>query len=148
MGHQVVVANPRRVQLIAASTRKDDRVDARTLARLARIDPQLLSPIRHRGSEAQTHLMAIRARAALVEARTKLINTVRGLVKSSGERLPKKDAGQVRPALANPLSEPVRETIFPILGEIEALTKRIGEYDRRLEEITGQHYPAVARLSR
>ena len=53
--HQVIVANARRVKLITESTRKDDRLDARTLARLARIDPELLSPIRHRGETAQTH---------------------------------------------------------------------------------------------
>ena len=41
-GHEVIVANPRNVRLIGESTRKDDRLDARTLARLARIDPILL----------------------------------------------------------------------------------------------------------
>jgi hypothetical protein len=33
------------VQLITKSSRKDDRHDARTLARLARIDPELLGPV-------------------------------------------------------------------------------------------------------
>lgn len=146
MGHEVVVANPRRVQLIAASTRKDDRMDARTLARLARIDPQLLAPIRHRSAEAQTHLIAIRARAALVEVRTKLINAVRGLVKSCGERLPAKDAGQVRSVLADALPSAIRESIVPVLDEVDTLTKRITEYDRRLERIAYEHYPEVKRL--
>src|SRR5271166_1025294 len=36
LGHEVIVANPRRVRLITESTRKDDRLDAKTLARLAR----------------------------------------------------------------------------------------------------------------
>jgi hypothetical protein len=49
LGHEVIVAHARNVRLIAESRRKDDRFDARTLARLARIDPQLLSPVRHRG---------------------------------------------------------------------------------------------------
>ena len=68
---------------------KDDRHDARTLARLARIDPELLGPIRHRSVRAQIHLTVIRARAELVSARTDLVNAARGLVKSYGQRLPK-----------------------------------------------------------
>jgi transposase len=73
--HEVVIANPRQVKLISASSRKDDRVDAQTLARLARVDPRLLRPIQHRSRKAQQDLMVIRVRAALVEARTDLINT-------------------------------------------------------------------------
>jgi Transposase len=63
LGHEVMVANARRVRLIGESRRKDDRLDAQTLARLARIDPQLLSPVRHRSAQAQADLMMIRARA-------------------------------------------------------------------------------------
>jgi transposase len=92
--HEVIVANARRVKLITESTRKDDRLDARTLARLARVDPQL-SPIRHRSETAQGHLVMIRARAGLVEMRTKLVNSVRGLTKSMGERLSSCDASQM-----------------------------------------------------
>jgi len=82
------VANARQVQLITQSSRKSDRVDAQTLARLARVDPQLLRPIQHRSEKAQGHLLVIRVRAALVEARTRLINSARGLAKASGKRLP------------------------------------------------------------
>ena len=56
IGHEVIVANPHKVKLITQSLRKNDRVDAVSLARLARVDPKLLSPIRHRGAEAQAHL--------------------------------------------------------------------------------------------
>jgi transposase len=47
LGHEVIVAHPRNVRLIGESSRKDDQLDARTLARLARIDPDLLGPVRH-----------------------------------------------------------------------------------------------------
>src|SRR5207253_2903816 len=70
LGHEVIVAHAQRVRLIVKSRRKDDRLDARTLARLARIDPELLSPVQHRSAEAQIHLTEIRARAGLVSART------------------------------------------------------------------------------
>jgi len=87
LGHEVIVAHARNVRLIGESRRKDDRLDARTLGRLARIDPQLLSPVKHRSAKAQAHLTVIRVRAGLVRARTALINTARGLSKSYGERL-------------------------------------------------------------
>jgi transposase len=73
LGHQVIVAHAQKVQLISKSNRKDDRHDARTLARLARIDPELLGPVRHRSAKAQIHLSVIRARAELVSARTGLV---------------------------------------------------------------------------
>jgi transposase len=41
LGHEVIVANPRRVRLIANSTRENDRSEAETLAQLGRIDPVL-----------------------------------------------------------------------------------------------------------
>jgi transposase len=84
LGHEVIVANARKVRLIGESRKKDDRLDAQTLARLARIDPQLLYPVKHRSAEAQADLMMIRARAGLVRARTGLVNAVRGLAKSYG----------------------------------------------------------------
>ncbi len=87
LGHEVIVAHARNVRLIGESRRKDDRLDARTLARLARIDPQPLSPVKHRSAQAQADLTVIRARASLVRARTALVNTARGLTKSYGERL-------------------------------------------------------------
>ena len=89
LGHEVIVAHAQKVRLIVKSRRKDDRLDARTLARLARIDPELLSPVQHRSAQAQLHLAEIRARAGLVSARTALVNAARGLVKSYGERLRK-----------------------------------------------------------
>ena len=52
-GHEVIVANPREVRKIFQSDRKNDRSDAHILARLARFDPQLLEPIRHRDAQMQ-----------------------------------------------------------------------------------------------
>jgi hypothetical protein len=87
LGHEVIVANARKVRLIGESRKKDDRLDAQTLARLARIDPELLYPVKHRSVQAQADLALIRGRAGLVRARTGLVNTARGLAKSYGERL-------------------------------------------------------------
>jgi transposase len=84
LGHEVIVAHARNVRLIGESRRKDDRLDARTLARLARIDPQLLSPVKHRSAQAQADLTVIRARASLVRARTALVNAAPESRKSYG----------------------------------------------------------------
>ena len=89
LGHEVIVANPRQLKLIPESSRKSDPVDAQTLARLARIDPVLLRPIRHRSELAQMDLIVIRARAALVQSRSSLVNTARGLARQWANDYPK-----------------------------------------------------------
>ena len=146
LGHEVIVAHAQRVRLIAKSRRKDDRVDARTLARLARIDPDLLSPVQHRSAQAQLHLTEIRARAVLVSARTALINAARGLAKSYGERLQKCHTQQVRRGAANGLSAGLREALEPLLQEVESLNERIQEYDRRIARMAKEAYPETALL--
>jgi transposase len=88
-GHEVLVANARKLRLIYANKRKTDEVDAQNLARLARVDPKLLYPLKHRSEDSQAHLAIVRSRQALVGARTQLVNHVRGAVKSFGGRLPK-----------------------------------------------------------
>src|SRR2546425_13064306 len=139
--HELIVAHAQKVELITKSNRKDDRHDARTLARLARIDPQLLGPVRHRSAKAQIHLTVIRARAELVSARTALVNAARGLVKSYGERLPKCGTEQVGRELAAELSAELREVLGPLLKEIESLNEGIKEYDARMEKIARESYP-------
>ena len=89
MGHEVLVANPRLMEGSKRRKRKNDRIDANKLARLGRVDPQSLHPIRHRSPEVRQDLVVLRARDALVSVRTELINTTRGLVKSMGARLPR-----------------------------------------------------------
>jgi transposase len=88
-GHEVLVANARKLRLIYANKRKTDEIDAENLARLARLDPKLLYPLKHRGEDSQAHMALIRSRQALVSTRTQLVNHVRGAVKSFGGRLPK-----------------------------------------------------------
>src|SRR5712672_4104366 len=143
LGHEVIVAHAQRVQLITKSNRKDDRHDARTLARLARIDPELLGPVRHRSAQAQIHLTVIRARAELVRARTALVNAARGLVKSYGQRLPKCGTQRVSRELGVGLHAELREVLEPLLKEIESLNERIQDYEVRMEKIAKESYPQV-----
>ena len=146
LGHEVIVANPRQVKLITESSRKDDRLDAQTLARLARIDPQLLRPIQHRSEKAQAALMVIRVRAALIAVRTSLVNTARGLAKSMGERLPKCDADQMGVLQAASLPPKLRQLLEPLLKEVESLTEKIKASDREIEQIARKDYPETALL--
>jgi transposase len=146
LGHEVIVAHAQKVRLIAESQRKDDRLDARTLARLARIDPELLCPVQHRSAQAQLHLTEIRARAGLVSARTALVNAARGLVKSYGERLRKCGTQQFRRDITSGLSAGLREALDPLLREVESLNERIQEYDRRIEKMAKETYPETALL--
>jgi len=145
MGHEVIVANAHRVKLITQSVKKNDRIDAERLARLARVDPKLLSPIRHRGAQAQADLALIRARAGLVDVRTTLINTARGLTKPMGERLKKCDADYVNESLAEGLSAETQQAIRPLLKAVEEVTKQIQVYEEKIQEI-GKRHPEMKLL--
>ena len=146
LGHEVIVAHARNVRLIGESRKKDDRLDARTLARLARIDPQLLCPVKHRSAKAQADLTVIRARAGLVRSRTALINTARGLAKSYGERLRGCNPRNVNPEKAQGLSPELQAALEPLLAATESLSERIYEYNQQIAKIAKESYPQVARL--
>jgi transposase len=141
LGHEVLVANSRKLRLIYANRRKTDEVDAQNLARLARLDPRLLYPLKHRSEECQAHLAVIRSRQALVDCRTQLVNHVRGAVKSFGARLPKCPARSFHKRASEHIPEALRLALEPILEQIASLTERIRGYDRRLETICQEHYP-------
>lgn len=141
LGHQVYVANSRQLKLISESSRKSDRMDARMLARLVRVDPELLRPIRHRGEQSQQHLMKIRVRAELVEVRTALINSARGLAKSAGQRVPSCAADYAGAPLLEKLPEQLRETLEPLLESVESITEKIRAIEAELEQIAREHYP-------
>jgi transposase len=146
LGYEVIVANARQVKLISQSSRKNDRMDARTLARLVRVDPQLLSPIQHRSEQAQQHLAMIRVRAALVEARTKLVNAARGFSKAQGERLPARDAAAMGVEEMTGLPAGLQAVLRPLLEQAESLTEQIQKADVELEQIARTEYPETALL--
>jgi transposase len=145
-GHEVIVANARRVRAISDNNSKDDRMDAQLLARLARVDPGLLYPIRHRGAQVQQHLATIRARAALVDGRTALINAARGLVKAFGERLAQCDADQMGEDKLKDLEAGEQAAVAGLLRSVAAMTEQIQEYDKQIAEIARKHYPETALL--
>jgi len=145
-GHEVIVANPRNVRLISKNNSKSDRIDAELLARLGRADRKLLAPVKHRSEQAQRDLAIVRARACLLESRTKLINHVRGSVKSFGERLYKCTADSFAQTAKFSLPEELRLALSPVLESIEQLTVQLKAIDKRLEKELPERIPEMTAL--
>lgn len=140
-GHEVLVSNPRKLALIYGSDDKNDPGDAYKLAEMAHFKPRLLHPIQHRSGEAQAHLSWIRAREALVQARTELVNAVRGMCKGFGERLAKCSTEAFTARVAERIPEAIRGAVAPLLETIDHLNEQIDYYDRMEEQIARQRYP-------
>jgi len=136
LGHEVILANPRRVRSIYQSNDKSDRVDAEMLARLARVDPNLLYPVQLRSEERQAGLVVIRSRRILVETRTKLVNHVRGVCKSLGVRLPKCTAASFHRRVVSFIPEQVLPSLEPVLHQLEGIEESIRDCDRRIESMS------------
>lgn len=146
LGHRVIVANSRKLRLIYENSRKDDRIDAQYLARLARMDPKLLSPVRHRSEAAQADLELIRSRDVLVATRTKLVNHVRGAIKPFGARLPRSRPATIGKKGAPLIPEALRGSLRPLLELITELSIRIDGYDREIRKLAEKKYPAAGTL--
>jgi transposase len=139
LGHEVTIANPRRVALISQSDSKSDRTDAELLARLGRSDPSLLSPMKHRSAEAQAELAVAKARDALVGARTQLINHVRAVVKSFGDRLPSCTSESFHKKTVDAVPEALKSALGPLYEVLGEIAKQIREHNRSLERIAKKH---------
>jgi transposase len=145
-GHEVVVANARKVRMIYDSDCKNDRLDARMLARLGRVDVNLLAPIRHRRAETQADLAVVRSREALVAARVKLVNVVRGTVKAIGRRLPKSTTAAFAGKMTGLIPPELTHAIRPLLKSIRALTEQIDRYDEQIALLADKKYPETKLL--
>jgi transposase len=144
-GHEVYVANARELRLISGNSQKSDANDALLLARLVRVDPALLHPVRHRAEDAHCELLVVRSRRALVEARTSLVNAARGLVKPFGIRIPKCSTKVFEDRAFETLPATMRGHLLPLLEQIGELSAAIGEYDRKIEGLA-EAIPAVRRM--
>jgi transposase len=146
LGHEVVVCSPRRVRLIAESKLKNDRVDAEVLARLVRLDPEFLKPIQHRSEQAQLLRANLKVRSAMVEARTKWINTIRGLLRGFGYKVSGKAAHTfVERVDRIELPGDLRAVIEPLLEQLDLLTGEIARRNEHLEEMV-KDLPEVGHL--
>ena len=141
-GHEVYVANTRKMGGGKKSRRKkNDRLDAEMLARHVRSDPKQLYPIRHRREKTRRGLILLRARDAFVNARTKLVNAARGLVKSSGYRLPKCGSEVFHKLCLEGLPKELQVALKPMLDQIGQLTEKVKGYDKEVNRMSLKAYP-------
>ena len=143
-GLEVLVGNARKLRMIWQSRQKSDTRDAVMLARIARFDPALLCPIRHRGEQVQMDLEIIRARDLLVQERARMIHHVRGVVKSMGERLAASSTASFGHKAKIP--EALNAALKPMLEMIRELTKKIRGYDLMIKETAANKYPETEQL--
>lgn len=147
LGHDVIVANPHRVRLIAESRRKDDRTDAETLVRLGRVDPSLLAPITHRSERCQQDLSLLRSRDALLSSRTHLISHSRGVVKAAtGERLPACGSTVFHSKALASVPEALVGGLGPVMAAIGTLTQCVRGIDRQVDRLIAERYPEALLL--
>lgn len=142
LGHKVTVANPRKLKLISGNNNKTDRNDAELLARLGRSDLKLLSPVRHRGTQAQADLAVAKARDLLVATRTSLVNCVRGTVKSFGQRLPECEAEAFHRRARREVPENLRPALEPLFETLSSIEKQIDAHEKSIEKMA-ERYPDV-----
>jgi transposase len=146
LGHRVTIANPRRTKLISESYNKTDRNDAELLARLGRADEELLAPVKHRKPQTQADLAVAKARDVLVAMRTKLVNHVRGTVKSFGERMPTCSAESFARRTESLIPTELRAGLEPLYKVLERIDEQIREQDKMIERVA-KRYPDVEAVS-
>lgn len=146
LGHEVIVANPRKLRLITESDTKNDRADAALLARLAYAGPDLLSPVQHRSAQVQNDLAVVRARDVTVTTRARMVTAVRGIVKSTGARLKVCSTGAFAAKAMADCPEPLRLALLPLLRLIQQLTAEIRLYDRMVAQKAREVYPETAAI--
>jgi transposase len=145
MGHEVLVADPRKVRSLMGDDEKDDDMDAEFMARIGRADPKLLKPIRLRAEQTQADLALVRSRDCVVQARTKLVNHVRGVVKTTGQRLPG-CAAKCFHKLVEQIPQVLQESLGPTMDCIGKLTAEIKRYDQLIEQKAERDYPETELL--
>ena len=146
LGHEVLVANPRKTRLIYQNRGKQDPVDAEALARIARLDPKLLYPVEHRREGVAEDLAVLRSRDVLVRTRTQLVNHVRGAVKATGHRLKKCSTRTFSEKAVSEIPEEVGEALSSVMKTIETVSRQILQLDKRIAELGKKKYPETALL--
>ena len=144
VGHEVIVANARKLKLISENNQKSDKVDARLLSQLGCMNVDWLHPVYQRSQDAHSDLLLTRAREALVETRTALINHVRGTVKSFGSRLNKCGSESFVDVAREGLPDALKPAISGVLSTLDEIDEQIYHYDCRIEHLCDTKYKEAA----
>ena len=146
-GCTCVVANARKLRAIYQNDRKCDQHDARMLAKLARADPELLSPIHHGSEERQLHRLAITLRDSLVRQRVNIISTVRFSLKSLGIRLPECSTASFAKQCREQIEgTPVYYAVEASLDVLDAFNMQIRTLDKQIAKTATEDYPQTQLL--
>lgn len=149
LGHEVFVANARKLRAIYANNRKSDEADAHILARLGRFDTSLLYPIQHGSEQAQRDMLQIKLRDNLVRQRVDIISAVRFTLKSLGLRIKSPStpsfARHARKVLAE-RDEDLLKMIEPSLDVLDVMNDQIKHLDKKIEILGVEQYPESQRL--
>lgn len=146
-GHDVIVADSRKLRAIWDTPQKNDRRDALLLAQLGGSATPLLHGVHHRGETAQRRLSVIRARDLVVQARTKLINGARGIVKTDGRRLPSCSADAFHRKVSASIPAELEPALEPLVAVVAAMNEQIRAYDHEIERLCRTEYEVAARLT-
>lgn len=135
LGHEVIVVNPRQVRLIAESTLKCDRIDAKILAQLSRLAKELLRPVYQRSEAGQLLRTQMGTRSSLVRARATLITSVRATLRAHGYRLRScTTASFVGHFYELELPKDLAAAVDPLIETVHELSQRIAALDKDLAE--------------
>ena len=83
----------------------------------------------------------IRARDLLVRLRTAAVNTVRGLTKSCGYRMPASSTQCFAKRSLAVMPPGLQQALGPVLQQIAEMTLKIKQYDRQIQLLTQTEYP-------
>ena len=140
MGYETIVAHARDLQLIYATEKKNDAIDAERLAKLAQYDRKLLHPVRLMDEARQRDFAVMKARDTLVRQRTTIVNTVRGLLRSFGEDDAELTVRNMKDA-AKTMPPDMLDIVKPLLDQLKTIDEGIKKYDRKIERLCRKYKP-------
>ena len=135
MGFKTIVGNPGKIPSITKSNTKNDRNDARELARLAIADPAMLHPVFLRDEVYQQMLRLHHARNVLLSQRTQTINQIRGFAKSMGYRIECSSTEKFHELGKADWPRELEECAWPLMGVLKTVNLKIKAYDRLIERL-------------
>ena len=135
LGFKDIVANPGKIPSITKSNKKNDRNDARELARLAIADPEMLHPVFLRDEIFQKMLRYHHARNMLVSQRTQTVNQIRGFAKSVGYRIECKTTEGFHNQSKAEWPKELEEVAWPLMDSLETINLKIKAYDKMIEKL-------------
>jgi len=147
-GATVIVANARKLRAIYTNDRKCDLLDARMLAKLVRVDPSLLHPVKHKSEQCQKDMLSIKMRDNLVRQRVNIVLAIRGTLKSLGLRIPSASTPAFSKSARVTLQEhaDILKAVEPSLQVLDELTASVRELDKQIGETAKKGYPVVEGL--